>query len=66
LVALSIFVSASFKTGKTAPATTKRAAGSRKVVPRAYTIYLGGGQPGHAQTVKAALAVTGTAAGLPQ
>jgi beta-glucosidase len=42
------------------------AAGGRKVVPGAYTIYLGGGQPGHAQTVKAALAVTGAPAGLPQ
>jgi beta-glucosidase len=42
------------------------AAGGRKVVPGAYAIYLGGGQPGHAQTVKTALAVTGAPAGLPK
>jgi beta-glucosidase len=42
------------------------AAGARKVVPGAYTVYLGGGQPGHAQTVKAALAVTGAASVLPK
>jgi beta-glucosidase len=42
------------------------AAGARKVVPGAYTIYLGGGQPGHTRTVKAALAVTGAPAGLPE
>jgi beta-glucosidase len=42
------------------------AAGARKVVPGAYTVYLGGGQPGHGQTVKAALAVTGAAADLPK
>jgi beta-glucosidase len=42
------------------------AAGTRKVMPGAYTVYLGGGQPGHAQTVKAALTVTGTPAGLPK
>jgi beta-glucosidase len=42
------------------------AAGARKVVPGAYTVYLGGGQPGHGQTVKAALAVTGTVSALPK
>jgi beta-glucosidase len=42
------------------------AAGARKVVPGAYTVYLGGGQPGHGQTVKAALAVTGTVFALPK
>ncbi|MFS2026900.1 glycoside hydrolase family 3 C-terminal domain-containing protein [Massilia sp. CT11-137] len=42
------------------------AAGARKVVPGAYTVYLGGGQPGHAQTVKAALTVTGAASELPK
>jgi beta-glucosidase len=42
------------------------AAGARKVVPGMYTVYLGGGQPGHAQTVKAALAVTGAVFELPK
>jgi beta-glucosidase len=42
------------------------AAGARKVVPGTYTVYLGGGQPGHAQTVKTALAVTGAAFELPK
>jgi beta-glucosidase len=42
------------------------AAGTRKVLPGAYTVYLGGGQPGHAQTVKAPLTVTGTPAALPK
>jgi beta-glucosidase len=42
------------------------AAGARKVVPGAYTIHVGGGQPGHAQTVKAALTVTGAAFTLPK
>jgi beta-glucosidase len=42
------------------------AAGARKVVPGTYTIWVGGGQPGHAQTVKTALAVTGTPSELPK
>jgi beta-glucosidase len=42
------------------------AAGARKVVPGTYTVHVGGGQPGHAQTVKATLAVTGTPADLPK
>jgi beta-glucosidase len=42
------------------------AQGARKVVPGVYTLYLGGGQPGHAQTVQARLTVTGTAADLPK
>jgi beta-glucosidase len=42
------------------------AAGARKVVPGAYTVHVGGGQPGHAQTVKAALTVTGAASALPK
>jgi beta-glucosidase len=36
-------------------------AGVRKVVPGVYTLYLGGGQPAHAQTVKAVVTVTGSA-----
>jgi beta-glucosidase len=42
------------------------AAGARKVVPGRYTVYLGGGQPGHAQTVKTALTVTGSPSQLPK
>jgi beta-glucosidase len=42
------------------------AAGARKVMPGTYTIYLGGGQPGHAQTVTTALAVTGAPSALPK
>ena len=34
--------------------------GVRKVVPGAYTLHLGGGQPGHAKTVAAALSVSGS------
>jgi len=41
------------------------AAGARAVVPGAYTVYVGGGQPGHAQTVKTTLAVTGAPFALP-
>jgi beta-glucosidase len=41
-------------------------AGARTVVPGPYTVYVGGGQPGHAQTVKAALAVTGAPFALPK
>ncbi|USQ98034.1 glycoside hydrolase family 3 protein [Caulobacter sp. RL271] len=33
--------------------------GVRKVVPGSYTVHLGGGQPGHAKTVKLGLSVTG-------
>ncbi len=33
--------------------------GVRKVVPGAYTLHLGGGQPGHAKTVSAQVSVTG-------
>jgi beta-glucosidase len=33
--------------------------GVRKVVPGAYTLYIGGGQPGHAKTVSAQVSVTG-------
>jgi beta-glucosidase len=33
--------------------------GVRKVVPGAYAVHLGGGQPGHAKTVSAQLSVTG-------
>ncbi len=36
--------------------------GNRKVVPGIYTLYAGGGQPGTAMTVKAALKVTGSVA----
>ncbi|WP_075795502.1 glycoside hydrolase family 3 protein [Massilia putida] len=42
------------------------AAGARQVVPGTYTVYLGGGQPGHAQTVKTALTVTGSRFDLPK
>jgi beta-glucosidase len=42
------------------------AAGARAVVPGAYTVYVGGGQPGHAQTVKTTLAVTGGPFPLPK
>jgi beta-glucosidase len=38
------------------------AQGNRKVLPGAYTLYVGGGQPGTTETVKANLTVTGTAA----
>ncbi len=37
------------------------AKGVRKVVPGAYTIHLGGGQPKHAKTVSTALTVSGSA-----
>jgi beta-glucosidase len=36
--------------------------GVRKVRPGTYTVHVGGGQPGHATTVKATLKVSGTAA----
>jgi beta-glucosidase len=42
------------------------AQGVRKVVPGAYTLYVGGGQPRFASTVKATLTVTGTPATLPK
>ncbi|WP_239700753.1 glycoside hydrolase family 3 C-terminal domain-containing protein [Massilia sp. 9096] len=42
------------------------AQGVRKLVPGGYKLYLGGGQPRHAQNVTARLTVTGTAQALPQ
>ena len=42
------------------------AQGGRKVVPGDYTLYLGGGQPGHAKTVDAKLTLTGAAQTLPK
>ena len=40
--------------------------GVRRLLPGAYKLYLGGGQPSHAQTVMARLQVTGAAQALPQ
>jgi beta-glucosidase len=67
---LAGFTRVNLKAGETRAVTLKvdaralslvGAKGVRKVEPGAYTLHLGGGQPGHAKTVTAKLTVTGTA-----
>ncbi len=68
---LAGFTRVRLKAGETKPVTIKLdaralslvdAKGERKVGPGAYTLHVGGGQPGHARTVSAALSVSGEAA----